>query len=637
MQKLVRMTEVTVEPAIVACAELCQKEKIRVLHVDDDAEFLAVARQCLEEHAQFQVDTAFSAEEALEKLGISEYDAIVADYQMPDKNGLELLRELRRSGNEAPFFLFTNRGKEEIAVEALNSGVELYVDKRGNPEIVYDELKRGICLAVKNRRAEKLLRASEEKYRSLFANMLNGFAYCEMIWDENNQPVDFVYLAVNEAFEKLTGLKKEDILGKPVTEAIPGIKEAHPELFEIYGRVASTGEKEWFEIYFKPLEIWLSISVYSPKKGYFVAVFENISERKKNIEKTLFQARMLDAVRQTIIATAKDGIITYWNSAAEELHGWSEAEMMGQHISKIIPEDIAPELMLKVNSRLDAKESWSGEITTKCQNGTVLPIMATISPIINDKGEFVGTATIETDISEQKWMQEIFNEAIAKVTEINDKLHVVESLTRHDIRNKLSALNGRMFLLKRRLNDNSDALSQLREMEQVVQQMLRILEFERIYVQVGAEELTDVNVEQSFAEAASLFSHLKDAKLINGCHGLTVLADSLLRQLFYNLIDNSLKYGEKLTKIRLYYEEDESLLRLIYEDDGVGVSEEMKSRLFEKGFGKGTGYGLYLIKRICEAYGWTIQESHEEGQGAQFTMTIPKTESKGKRSYKIGN
>ena len=69
----------------------------------------------------------------------------------------------------------------------------------------------------------------------------------------------------------------------------------------------------------------------------------------------------------------------------------------------------------------------------------------------------------------------------------------------------------------------------------------------------------------------------------------------------------------------------------------MGVPEEMKSRLFEKGFGKGTGYGLYLIKRICEAYGWTIQESGKEGQGAQFTIAIPKTAIEGKRSYQTRN
>src|SRR3990172_2807998 len=102
--------------------------------------------------------------------------------------------------------------------------------------------------------------ANKENYYSLFANMLDGFAYCKMIFDDEGKPVDFVYLEVNNAFEKLTGLKKEAVIGKKVTEAIPGITEANPELFDIYGRVALTGKEEKFEMFFKPLSIWLSIS-----------------------------------------------------------------------------------------------------------------------------------------------------------------------------------------------------------------------------------------------------------------------------------------------------------------------------------------------------------------------------------------
>ncbi len=134
---------------------------------------------------------------------------------------------------------------------------------------------------TERKKADEALRKSEEEYSSLFANMIDGFAYCQMIFDEAGKPVDFVYLQVNDAFERITGLKRELIIGKKVSQAIPGIKEANPELFEIYGKVALTGQKEKFEYFLKPLSLWLSVSVYSPAKGYFAAVLEDITQRKK--------------------------------------------------------------------------------------------------------------------------------------------------------------------------------------------------------------------------------------------------------------------------------------------------------------------------------------------------------------------
>jgi PAS domain S-box-containing protein len=130
----------------------------------------------------------------------------------------------------------------------------------------------------KRKHAEEALRQSEEHYRFLFENMLNGFAYCKMLF-ENGQPRDYIYLNVNRAFETLTGL--QDVVGKWVSEVIPGIREANPEVFAIYGRVALTGEPESFEIYIHPLKKWFAATAYSPEKEYFVSVFDDITERKQ--------------------------------------------------------------------------------------------------------------------------------------------------------------------------------------------------------------------------------------------------------------------------------------------------------------------------------------------------------------------
>ena len=130
---------------------------------------------------------------------------------------------------------------------------------------------------TERRKAGEALRESEQSYRSLFENMIDGYAFCEMLY-ENGRPQDFVYVSVNKAFENLTGL--QDVTGRKVSQVIPGIRESNPELFEIYGRVAESGQPERFETLVEPLHRWYSVSVYSSKKGTFTAVFENISERK---------------------------------------------------------------------------------------------------------------------------------------------------------------------------------------------------------------------------------------------------------------------------------------------------------------------------------------------------------------------
>ncbi len=144
---------------------------------------------------------------------------------------------------------------------------------------------------------------SERRYRSLFENMLEGFAHCEMLLDECGRATDFVYLAVNSTFEKLTGL--QNVVGKKFTEVIPEGTDSQPELFERYSRVVRTGAPERFEIEIKAIGMWFSVSAYAAEEGCFVATFNNITERKQAEESLLFKTALLEAQAETTI----DGIL----------------------------------------------------------------------------------------------------------------------------------------------------------------------------------------------------------------------------------------------------------------------------------------------------------------------------------------
>jgi PAS domain S-box-containing protein len=208
------------------------------------------------------------------------WDVVLSDYSIPQLNFLDSLDLVRSRFPDLPLILVSGSIGEEQAVELLKMGVWDFVLK-GSLARLAPAIERGLRDAADRRArkaAEKALSKSEAGFRMLFENMLEGYAQCRMIFD-GDRPQDFVYLGVNRAFERLTGLK--DVVGKKVSELIPGIRESNQELLEIYGRVALTGRPERFEAYVAPLDIWFSVSVYSTERDCFNAVFDNITERKR--------------------------------------------------------------------------------------------------------------------------------------------------------------------------------------------------------------------------------------------------------------------------------------------------------------------------------------------------------------------
>jgi len=242
---------------------------------------------------------------------------------------------------------------------------------------------------------------TEGRYRALVENMLNGLAYCQMLF-EGNRPQDFIYLAVNPAFQALTGL--ENVVGRRATEVIPGIRDTDPELFEIYGRVARTGRPERSEYWFRPLDLWLDISVHSTQEGYFVAVFDNVTQRKRAEE----ALRKSEAHYRALVESAADGIFIAdaqgryvdVNQQGCRLLGYAREELLALSIPDVVATEEAVRVAPEIQA-LKAGEVLRSEWQFLRKDGTLL--LGEVSGTILPDGQLLG---ILRDITERKETEE---------------------------------------------------------------------------------------------------------------------------------------------------------------------------------------------------------------------------------------
>ena len=234
------------------------------------------------------------------------------------------------------------------------------------------------------KRLKSVITAGKEFHHNLFDHMAEGYAYCQVIL-EDGVAKDWIYLAVNSAFEQLTGLK--GAAGKRVSELIPGIREVDPELFAIYERVALTGEAKKFELFLESLQMWFSVSAYSPKRGFFVAVFEVINERKRaetalRDSEERFRAIFEQAavgVAQIISSTGEFVLI---NQKYCDIVGYSREEMTGKTFQEIThPDDLAADL--ENMSLLLAGETLTFSMEKRYfrKDGRIVWVNLTVSPM----------------------------------------------------------------------------------------------------------------------------------------------------------------------------------------------------------------------------------------------------------------
>jgi PAS domain S-box-containing protein len=279
-----------------------------------------------------------------------------------------------KSGGPLPCCLRAmEKAEEEEEEEEVMVGEAIYRSRTfsvRNEQDVYLYSVHMLEDITERKQIESVLRESEERYRSLFENMLEGYAYCRVLF-EHDTPLDFIYLDVNDAFKKITGLK--EVVGKKVTEVIPGIRASNPELFEIYGRVALTGQPEKFETYIDTLGIWFSVTAYSLRKEYFVAVFDDITERKRVEEELRLRAQLLDSTGDSIFVADFDGNFVYLNEAAWKSRGYTRDELMGMNLHVLdVPEY---EKLIEARIReLEEKGQSTFESAHRRKDGSVMPI-----------------------------------------------------------------------------------------------------------------------------------------------------------------------------------------------------------------------------------------------------------------------
>jgi len=317
---------------------------ISILYVDDETALLDITKLYIEKTGAFTVDTCTSAEEALKRICTTTYDAVVSDYQMPDMDGLEFLQTLRKTDPSLPFILFTGRGREEVAIEALNSGADFYLQKGGEPRSQFAELVNKVQQTVKRRRAELALQVSEERFRGIFDNAPVGIFHSTL----EGKLID-----VNPVFARMFGYNSPDEMIQLVNQT--SMIEAHyvdPEQRrDIVAEVHGSGTWHTYEVPFRRRDGRVFGSMMSARsgtveslgtwelEGFVVDISETRKAEAKIREGERRYHNLFDAVGDTLLVLDPDtGEILDGNPAAVGMFGYTSDELKRMRYRDLVAE-----------------------------------------------------------------------------------------------------------------------------------------------------------------------------------------------------------------------------------------------------------------------------------------------------------
>ncbi|MDD5024860.1 MAG: PAS domain S-box protein [Methanoregula sp.] len=717
-------------------------EKIRVLYVDDEGAFLELGKVYLERSGDLTVTTAISVPVAIRLLELATFDAIVSDYQMLEMNGIEFLKVVRARGDKTPFIIFTGKGREEVVIEALNSGADFYLQKGSEPKAQFTELAHKIRRAVQHRIDENALHAQttllisminssvefvifslDQKYRYLTFNdkhrkemqriwktdirigmnildcmtdpvlrkvaqenidrAFRGDAFTGIqhqpdpdIWYEFNwnpirqsggdvmgvsvfirditerklaeealresenkfatiflrSPValtlvsatEGTFVDVNDAFVRMTGYSRDDVMGK--TADALGIftdnKEREQMLSALRVQRCVNGMELKCRIKTGEIRTCLFSSGLLLMGGTpnILSTIEDITERKRADEALRESEERYRSLAETaedlIFIIDRNDTVVYVNSYCQQMLKKPFRDIIGKPRKGLFSESNSARQYQNLQRvfatgkplRVEGEILVSGQ--TRWQDTHLMPLKAA-------DGTIYAVLGISRDITEQKALHD-------SVQLANRKLNLLSSITRHDIINQLMALKSYLYISRDILHDPVKLEEFITKEQNVARTIEAQISFTKDYQDMGIKAPEWQNVHESIIIAKASLS-LRGIAVRMDSPLLEVYADPLLERVFYNLIDNALRYGgEKMTAIRISSKESSRGLVIVCEDDGVGVSADKKEAIFNRGYFKHTGFGLFLSREILSITGITITENGIPGNGARFEITVPK-------------
>jgi PAS domain S-box-containing protein len=452
----------------------------------------------------------------------------------------------------------------------------------------------------------------------------------------------------NDAASEVFQWQRHELLGEPVFERM--VPPEHRELGEAARAEALAGRVWHGELHLrrKDGESVVLQAMVGPTRGLAdsgagrIVAGVDVTAQRKAVERIEFQAHMLEAVGQAVVATDREGHVIYWNRAAEELYGWSATEALGRLLLELTLTEEQGRLAAEVVERLERGESWSGEFQVRHRDGTVFPVFATGSPIQGRDGEYAGFIGISSDLRERRALEDQLRQA-AKMEAIGRLAGGVA----HDFNNLLTAIQGHAEFLMAELPEDSEQHADALEIHlagrRAAELTRQLLTFSR--KQVLEERVLDLG--RILRELEPMLRRLLPAHIAFVCeaHGgpLLVRADAgQVQQVLLNLAVNAGDALEEGGRLEMVIEQAELVadppppgdltpgpyIRLTVSDTGLGMTPDVLAHIYEPFFttkpeGQGTGLGLSTVFGIVQQCGGHIEVESAPGEGSRFEIYLP--------------